>query len=134
VEYDPNSSTPLIVPVSCPVENLPEGAHKLSGKLKIKVNPGSLAFRLYQEGEIEEEHTCNNELNREFQEAFEKGGLQIVGIGEQGEARIVELPDHRFFLATLFLPQLTSKEGSPHPLMSAYLEAVLDFKKAAQII
>ena len=53
-------------------------------------------------------------------------------MGEEGEARIVEMIDHRFFLATLFQPQLTSKEGSPHPLITAYLEAVLSFKAASQ--
>jgi len=127
VEYDEHTPTPLIVPVACPVDNRPEGAHRLSGELKIKMNPDSLAFRIYQKTEIEEEHSCNNELNPEFQEMFEKGGLRIVGVGDRGEARIVELIDHPFFLATLFQPQLSSKEGSPHPLITAYLEAVLNF-------
>lgn len=36
---------------------------------------------------------------------------------------MVELPDRRFYLATLFVPQLGSQPDSPHPLILAYLRA-----------
>lgn len=131
-EYDPKASTLLITPVACPVVGRPEGAPKLSGKLKLKVTPDSLAYRIYQRQRIEEieeaeeEFLCNFELNPAFQGMMEKGGLRLVGRGENGEVRIVELSGHRFFLATLFLPQLGSRKGSPHPLITAYLEAAYD--------
>ena len=38
-------------------------------------------------------------------------------------SRIVELPDHPFFLATLFLPQARSTAASPHPLLAGYAAA-----------
>ncbi len=44
---------------------------------------------------------------------------------EQGEVRIVELRDHPFFVATLFLPQVTSSAGEPHPLIAAFLRAAI---------
>lgn len=127
-EYDPDVSTPLITPVSCPIPGRPEGAPKLSGKLKIAVHPDSLAFRIYRRGEVEEEFFCNYELNPAFRAGIDTGGLRVVGRGENGEARIVELPSSRFFVATLFLPQLASRRGRPHPLITAYLEAVLSFR------
>ena len=49
--------------------------------------------------------------------------MQVVGTDIEGEVRIVELPAHRFFIATLFLPQLTSSVETPHPLIVAYLQA-----------
>ena len=104
----------------------------LSGKLKIKVHLNSRAFAIYQRREIEEEFTCNYELNPTFQSTMAAGGLRIAGLGENGEARIVELEDRHFFVATLFLPQLTSTKGKPHPLITAYLDAVLRFKGASQ--
>ena len=55
LENDPNSETPLIVLVSCPVPERVEGATRLSGRLKIKVSPASLASSIYQCSEIEEE-------------------------------------------------------------------------------
>lgn len=130
-----NASTLLITPVACPVMGRPEGAPKLSGKLKLKVAPDSLAYRIYQRQKIEEieeaeeEFLCNFELNPAFQEAIERGGLELAGIGENGEVRIVELSDHLFFLATLFLPQLASVEGRAHPLIVAYLEATRGMRR-----
>ena len=60
-----------------------------------------------------------------FQEMIETSGLRITGLGENGEARIVELPSNHFFLATNFQPQLISEEGKPHPLIVAYLQGCI---------
>lgn len=132
LEIDPNTSTPLIVLVSCPVDNRPEGAPRLSGKLKIKVSPDSLAFRIYQRTEVAEAFNCNYELNPDFRGTLEASGLRVSGVSEEGGARIVELPDHYFFIATGFVPQFTSEATKPHPLIIAYLEAALDFRRTIE--
>jgi CTP synthase (UTP-ammonia lyase) len=36
----------------------------------------------------------------------------------------VEIADHPFFLATLFLPQARSSSGHPHPLIAGYAAEV----------
>ncbi len=54
--------------------------------------------------------------------------LKIVGVDDNGNARIVELSDHRFFMATLFLPQSSSSAEKPHPLVVEYLNAAKAFK------
>jgi len=53
-----------------------------------------------------------------------KGHLKIAGIDADENARIVELAHHPFFIATLFLPQLTSTAQLPHPLIKAYLKTI----------
>jgi CTP synthase (UTP-ammonia lyase) len=108
--------------VSCPVPERSEGAGRLSGRLKIKVRNGSLAHRIYQCSEIEEEFNCNYELDPAYQSLMEDNGMHVTGLGENGEARIVELSDHHFFLATAFQPHFSSEIGKPHPLISAFLE------------
>jgi len=50
--------------------------------------------------------------------------MVVSGVGGEGEIRIVELPSHPFFLATLFLPQTRSTAGRPHPLIAGYAAAV----------
>lgn len=127
LENDPNAATPLIVLVSCPVPGCPDGASRLSGRLKIKVSPGSLASSIYQCSEVEEEFNCNYELNQAYQSAIEDRGMSVTGEGENGEARIVELSDHHFFLATAFQPHFQSEKGWPHPLVSAFLRAASSF-------
>jgi CTP synthase (UTP-ammonia lyase) len=61
-----------------------------------------------------------------YRHKLEQGGLTVSGTGEGGEIRIIELPDHPFFLATLFLPQTRSEAASPHPIIAGYADAVRD--------
>lgn len=128
-EYDPDISNPLFRLASCPVESRPEGTPRLWGNIKIKIIAGSLAYRVYRQEEIEEPYSCNFEMNPEYKEILEKCGVKISGTTENGSASIIELPDHTFYVATGYQPQLSSEESNPHPLISAYLEAVMKHKK-----
>jgi CTP synthase (UTP-ammonia lyase) len=48
----------------------------------------------------------------------------MTAVDEQGEVRAVELPEHPFFLATLFQPERSALAGNrPHPLIAAFVEA-----------
>jgi CTP synthase len=122
----------LLVLASCPVDNCPQGKPRLCGKLKVKVSPGSLAFRIYQHSEVEEAFNCNYELNPVFRETLESSGVIVSGVSVDGGARIIELPYHRFFIATGFQPQLISEATQPHPLIIAYLESAVIYRKTIQ--
>ena len=75
-----------------------------------------------------EQFACNYGLNPEFQDRIASGPLRITGVDLEGELRIAELADHPFYVATLFLPQVSSSAARPHPIISAYVEAALDFR------
>ena len=124
-ESDPETPHPLLVLVACPVDNRPAGAPRLSGQLKIKLSPDSLAYRVYRRQEIEERFTCNYELNEAYGGELEAAGIKVSGVTPDGGARIVELPGHRFYIGTGFVPQLLSGPGCSHPLITAFLEAAL---------
>ena len=47
----------------------------------------------------------------------------MSGRDENGGARIVELDDHPFFVATLYVFQVRFDRTVPHPLTAAFLEA-----------
>lgn len=85
--------------------------------------PGSRAYQICGAVEIETPYFCNYGLNPKFREPLEQRGLAITGIGAEGDVRVVELPQHRFFLATLFLPQWGSTAERPDPFIVAYLQA-----------
>jgi len=91
----------------------------------ISILPGSLAAQAYQSGSAMEKFRCNYGLNPAYQEKILSGALTVSGLDESGEVRIVELSGHPFFIATLFIPQLSSRPGAPHPLITAYLSAAL---------
>ena len=49
----------------------------------------------------------------------------LIARGADGEMRAFELPDHPFFVATLFQPQLSSSFDAPHPIVLGFLRAAL---------
>jgi CTP synthase len=130
-EEDPDTAIPLLVLASCQVDARPDGAPRLWGKLNIRISSDTLAYRIYQRSNMEEAFNCNYELNPQYREKLETAGLRVSGVsetsaaGHTGGARIIELPDNPFFIATGFLPQISSTEDQPHPLFVAYLEAAL---------
>jgi CTP synthase (UTP-ammonia lyase) len=63
-------------------------------------------------------------VNPAYRDALEAHGLSVSGIGSDGEIRIVELRDHPFFMATLFLPQARSSRATPHPVLVGYAAAL----------
>jgi CTP synthase (UTP-ammonia lyase) len=89
----------------------------------ILLEPNSLIQRIYGKSPIMEDFACNYGLNPNYHRVFARSELRIVGAHADGEVRIVELPTHPFYIATLFLPQVRSTAGQPHPLIVAYLRA-----------
>lgn len=98
----------------------------LAGKTDvISISPNTIAHRAYGRNEVTEQFRCNYGLNQNYLSYFSNGALKVTGTDRAGEARIVELSGHPFFVATLFLPQLLSQPGAPHPLVLAYLAAAI---------
>ena len=85
---------------------------------------GSRAASIYGKLETDEEYYCNFGLNPECERELDDAGLKITGRDEQGEARVMELPEHPFFIATLFVPSLTSSREQPHPIITALMRQV----------
>jgi CTP synthase (UTP-ammonia lyase) len=113
-EYDPYASRLFITPLSCSL---------VGQTMEVQIEPGSRVAAIYGGTSALEQYYCNFGLNPENQQALHDAGLCIVGRDANGEARILTLPEHRFFVATLFVPQLTSGVDHPHPLIRAFLEA-----------
>lgn len=124
-EYDPEAKTLLLTALVCSVA---------SKVLKIELQPGGFPARVYGATEIEEYYYCNFGINPEFQRAVDEAGLKVVGRDQEGEPRVVELPGHRFYVGTLFVPGASFTEGvvdmkGAHPLVKAFLQAGLAFRE-----
>jgi CTP synthase (UTP-ammonia lyase) len=131
-ENNSGSKNIVVYPVACAVPDRKGDAPKLSGKgLEIRLRPGSYLQSFYGKGEetVKEEFFCNFEVNPEFEWTTMEAGFPVVARGAQGEIRAIESPTHRFFLATLFQPQLSSTEKKPHPLVLAFVQAAADWGK-----
>lgn len=120
-EYDPSASVLFVTPLAC----------SLVGKtMPVRFKPGSRVASILQADTIAARYYCNFGLNPAFRDRLDTPGLRIVGEDEQGEARIVELSGHRFFVATLFLPQFDSTSERPHPLVTAFVDAATKTRQA----
>jgi CTP synthase (UTP-ammonia lyase) len=96
--------------------------------LTVNLKAGSRARTLVGKDQINEHYYCNFGVNPDYKELIDQGGLRVTGVDPDGEARVIELPDHRFFIGTLFLPQDSSTAEAPHPLIISFVEAAANFK------
>jgi CTP synthase (UTP-ammonia lyase) len=99
---------------------------------RVQLVPGTRAHRAYGSETAVEAFRCSYGLNPAYRDRLAGGPLVVSGLGVEGEARIVELPGHRFFLATLYVPQLSSSPEALHPLLRAYLQAAVAFRLARE--
>lgn len=123
-EDAPGAEKLLIHQVSCPVPEREEDGPKLSGPpQRVHIREESRAREILGTDRIDEEYFCNFELNPDYDELFEEHGLEFVGFGDKGDSRIFEVPEHPFYIATLFQPQRKSSPGAPHPFVVAFVRA-----------
>ena len=113
-EYDPYASRLFISELTC----------SLAGRsMELQFASGSKVARIYGRGSATEEYYCNFGVNPDVIPTLKKGKFQIVGSDAEGEVRVLELPRHPFFIATLFVPQTSSRPDRPHPLVNAFVQA-----------
>ena len=88
------------------------------------LSEGSLAAQLYGNREISERHRHRYEVNITYREQLESAGMVLSGVSPDGRLpEIVERPDHPFFIAVQFHPELKSRPFDPHPLFSGFIHA-----------
>ena len=131
-ENNSGSKNIIIYPLACAVPDGKGNVPKLSGAVpEIRLRPGSYLQSFYGK-EVEtvtEQFFCNFEINPDFEWTTMEAGFPVVARGPKGEIRAIESPMHRFYVATLFQPQLSSTEKDPHPIVLAFVQAAADWGK-----
>jgi CTP synthase len=105
------------------------GVEELGGTMRLgawtcKIEPGTLAHKIYGQLEISERHRHRYEFNREYESTLTAGGMRISGSTPDGTyVEMVELPDHPHFIGCQFHPEFKSKPLEPHPLFKTFVGA-----------
>lgn len=102
------------------------GATMRLGVYNAHIKKGTIARNAYKQDVVEERHRHRYEVNPEYVEQFEKGGVVFSGVSPDSVLmEIAELPAsaHPFMLGTQFHPELQARPLSPHPLFSAFIAA-----------
>ena len=109
------------------------GVEELGGTMRLgawtcKIEPGTLAHRIYGKLEISERHRHRYEFNREYEGTLTAAGLRISGSTPDGTyVEMVEVPDHPHFIGCQFHPEFKSKPLEPHPMFTSFIGAAYEY-------
>lgn len=115
-EYDNDSSLLFITKLAC----------SISGKtMEVNIKPNTLIYDCYGKEKTNEDYYCNFGINPEFSDKLQSDNLSISGVDQDGEIRIIEYPENRFFVVTLFVPQSRFTASNFHPIILRFVQSVV---------
>lgn len=123
-EVAPDTDTPVIylLPEQRQLAGM-GGTMRLGGQ-EVKIVRGSLAYRLYKTDHVVERFRHRYEFNNDYRDVIEQNGMIFSGMTpDEKIMQILEIPEHPFFIATQFHPELTSRPYRPQPLFRAFVHA-----------
>lgn len=104
------------------------------GSYPCRISSGTLAENLYGKSMINERHRHRFEVNNDYRDKLGEAGLIFSGLSPDGKlVEIIELPDHPYFIAGQFHPELKSHPMNPHPLFVGLVKAALDHKNNTSV-
>lgn len=104
----------------------------LGGTMRLGAYPavlkkGSKVAEIYGAQDISERHRHRYEVNTNYIDQLEQGGLKFSGMSPDGKLpEIVEYEDHPWFIGVQFHPELKSKPFDPHPLFISFIAAAIE--------
>jgi len=102
---------------------------RLLRKKDVRLTPSVIDALKQKLPVVIERHRHRYELNPEFIEKLEQKGLVFSGKYVRGDGtqlmEFIELPEHKFFVATQAHPEFKSRLESPSPLFCGFLKACL---------
>ncbi|HYM82028.1 MAG TPA: CTP synthase [Candidatus Limnocylindria bacterium] len=130
-EFDASAPQKVIDLMNEQTGVMEKGGTMRLGAYRCALKEGSLAARAYGRLEVEERHRHRYEFNNRFAAQLQSRGLMLSGkcVGRE-LVEIIELPDHPWFLAVQFHPELKSRPHEPHPLFTDFVRAALERRRA----
>jgi CTP synthase len=103
------------------------------GSFPCKLLRGTKAYKAYRSDLIHERHRHRYEVNDAFKETLASHGMIVSGIcPDNGLVEMIELPDHPWFVAGQFHPELKSRATNAHPLFRDFVKAAVDYAASVQ--
>jgi CTP synthase len=85
-----------------------------------------VARNAYGVPEVRERHRHRYEFNNAYREIFKKSGMRFAGVNPGRDlVEAIELPEHPWFVAVQYHPELRSRPNRPHPLFRDWIRAAL---------
>jgi len=101
------------------------GTMRLGGQA-CKLKKTSKAYKMYKSEEIVERHRHRYEVNPHYKDMLITSGLDVVGTSVDGKlVEMIEITDHKWFLACQFHPEFTSNPRDGHPIFNSYIKSTI---------
>ena len=105
------------------------GTMRLGGQLCV-LKRKSNSYKMYKKIEIVERHRHRYEVNPKYKDDMIKNGLDVVGTSIDGKlVEMIEIPEHKWFLACQFHPEFTSNPRDGHPIFNSYIKSTISKTK-----
>jgi CTP synthase (UTP-ammonia lyase) len=113
--------------------------HRLACSLQgeerlVRPIPGTRFSRLVDEESFMGMHYCNYGPGPEEVARLVEAGMVVAATADDAGAEVIELPANRFFVLTLFQPQVGALAGRPvHPLLREFVRCAGNRQAVAQM-
>ena len=123
-EFDPTCENPVIDLMADQKSIINKGGTLRLGNYECELKKGTLAYKDYKQDTILERHRHRYEFNNDYKELLEKKGMVFSGKNVQADlVEIIELPNHKHFIASQFHPEFKSRPTKAHPLFMSFIKA-----------
>jgi CTP synthase len=96
------------------------------GQYPCKLKPGTKAFEAYGCDTVSERHRHRYEVNNDYRTMLEEHGMTVCGTSPNGNiVEMVEIENHRWYIACQFHPEFKSRPNRPHPLFLGFIRAAI---------
>jgi CTP synthase (UTP-ammonia lyase) len=113
-ESSPGAENPIIKSLQCSLVDQSE-------ELTI-IDKDSITYRSIRKDKFTGSYHCSFGVNPLYKGIIDDGGLKVVVENDNGEVRGCELKGKRFYVGSLFQPQLHSIKGNPNPLLLSFFK------------
>ena len=123
-EFMPTTKNPIIDLMADQKSVINMGGTLRLGNYECKIMKGTLAYRDYKQIRILERHRHRYEFNNKYKLLLEEHGMVFSGVNEPANlVEIIELPQHKHFIACQFHPEFKSRPTKAHPLFQSFIKA-----------
>ena len=126
-EFDAELEYPVIDLMPDQADVDAKGGTQRLGSYPCKIEPDTLAHRVYGEDLISERHRHRYEVNNAFRQQLVDAGLTVSGTSPDGRlVEMIEIEDHPYFIASQGHPEFKSRPTRPHPLFLGLVRAAIE--------
>ncbi len=125
-EMNPETPDPVIDILPEQKDITEKGGTMRLGAYTALLDKSSIVHSLYGSHEVSERHRHRYEVNPLYHDVLRLNGMVLSGLSPDGKlVEFIELPSHRFFVATQAHPELKSRMDRPAPLFYGFVAACL---------